>query len=79
MRYVSIIDATGLKSFGELIGELHKRSIRVCLTELGSEQVKKEMEKAGILTTIVTESIFPGVKEVLDVLVKTPEERERMN
>lgn len=52
LRNVPIIDASGIESFRRFIEELEEENIPVILSELRSAQVKKELEKSGILGLI---------------------------
>ncbi len=65
MRNVPVIDATGLSSFRSLIEHVQKRKMKVILTGLDSEQVRNELEDAGILNLIGHENIYPDLFEAI--------------
>jgi sulfate permease, SulP family len=54
---VPFIDITGLQTLEEVIHDLHKRHVRVMLTEANS-RVQGKLEKAGIIELVGTENVF---------------------
>lgn len=66
MRYVPVIDATGISSFKEIITELKKRKTRIILSELVSEQVRTELRNARLLFAIGKGNIFATLPEAIE-------------
>lgn len=54
---VPFIDITGLQTLEEVIQDLHKRHVRVMLTEANS-RMQGKLEKAGIIELVRAENVF---------------------
>ena len=52
MRHVPIIDATGIQTLKEVIQESVKHHTKIILSELNSEQVRKELQDARLLFSV---------------------------
>src|SRR5690606_37214789 len=52
MRHVPIIDATGIKTIEEVFKESKKRGTKIILSEINSEQVKKELRDSRLMFAI---------------------------
>lgn len=52
MRHVPIIDATGIQILKEVHNESVKHGTKIILSELHSEQVKKELQDSRLLFAI---------------------------
>lgn len=80
MRFVPVIDATGIVSFQELIRKLEKRGIKIILSELLSDQVRTELHNSRILFTIGYGNVFTTFQEAVErakvVLPDVRSERE---
>lgn len=65
MRHVPVIDATGIRSFKEIVTELDKKGTKIILSELVSDQVKTEMQNARLLFAIGKGNIFQTLPEAI--------------
>ena len=72
MRKVPIIDATGIKTIGEVYKEFRHRGIKLILSEVHSQQVIKELKEARLLFAIgkanVTDSFEASLKRCKEIL-----------
>ena len=64
LKRVPFIDMTGLQALEEVIGDLHKRRVRVVITE-ANERVHGKMQRAGVLEALGTENYFPDLDTAL--------------
>lgn len=65
MRYVPIIDATGIHSFAEMVATLQKKGTKIILAELQSEQVRKELQSARLLFKIGKGNVFSDISKAI--------------
>jgi SulP family sulfate permease len=63
MRHVPIIDATGIQTLKEVVQESKKHHTKIILSELNSEQVRKELQDSRLLFAV-------GKANVTDTLDK---------
>lgn len=66
LRRVPFIDITGLQALEEVIASLHKREVRVMITE-ANERVQGKLERGGITKLIGRENSFRSFSEALAV------------
>lgn len=65
MRKVPIIDATGIRTLEEVYKESKHRGTKLILSEVHSEQVMKELQKARLLFAIGKANVTNSFKEAL--------------
>lgn len=65
LRWVPLIDMTGISALEEVVRDLHKRHIRVILVG-AHPRVETKLQKAGVLDLIGAENIFSTFQDVLD-------------
>jgi SulP family sulfate permease len=72
MRKVPMIDATGIKTLKEIHKEFKRRGTKLILSEVHSQQVRKELQNARLLFAIgkanVTDSFEASLKRCKEVL-----------
>ncbi len=66
MRQVPIIDATGIRTLEEVYKESKHRGTKLILSEVHSEQVLKELQKARLLFAIGKANVTNSFKEALN-------------
>lgn len=64
LKRVPFIDMTGLQALEEVIGDLHKRRVRVVITEANA-RVHGKMQRAGVLEALGTENYFADLDTAL--------------
>jgi SulP family sulfate permease len=64
LRWVPFIDATGLQSLEEAIGDLHKRGVRVIISG-ANERVREKLANAGILDQVGAGNCFGDFEQAL--------------
>ncbi len=65
MRYVPVIDATGIHSFTAVIRDMQQKKSIVLLTELNSEHLKMELQKSEVLNLIGPDRIFQNLQDAI--------------
>jgi SulP family sulfate permease len=65
MRHVPIIDATGIQTLKEVVNKFAKNHTKIILSELSSEQVKKELQDSRLLFLIGKGNIAPTFDKAL--------------
>jgi len=74
MDNVPVIDATGIRVLHDVYEELNKKGTKLILSEINSEQVIDELQKARLLFRIgkanVTQSFESALKRAQDILEK---------
>lgn len=65
LRWVPLIDMTGITALEEVVQDLHKRHIRVILVGANA-RVESKLEKAGLLELIGPENVFNTLQDILD-------------
>ena len=72
MRHVPIIDATGIKTIEEVFKESKKRGTKIILSEINSEQVKKELRDSRLMFAIgkanITETFSAALERCKKIL-----------
>ena len=76
MRHVPIIDATGIQVLKEVIHESLKHHTKIILSELGSEQVKKELQDSRLLFALGKANILPTFEKALSRAEKILEDKQ---
>lgn len=66
MRYVPIIDATGIKTIEEVYKESKHRGTKLILSEVHSERVMTELKKARLLFTIGKANITSTLPDAIE-------------
>jgi SulP family sulfate permease len=66
MRYVPIIDATGINTLREVFKESAARGTKMILSEVTSQQVLEELQKSRLLFAIGKANILPTFKKALE-------------
>jgi sulfate permease, SulP family len=66
MRHVPIIDATGIKTIGEVYKESKRRGTKLILSEVHSNQVMKELKDARLLFAIGKSNVTTSFTEALE-------------
>jgi SulP family sulfate permease len=66
MRYVPIIDATGIQVLKEVLKEFTARRTKMILSGVTSEQVLEELQKSRLLFAIGKANIQPDFKRALE-------------
>ncbi|HEV3221578.1 MAG TPA: SulP family inorganic anion transporter [Puia sp.] len=66
MRYVPIIDATGIQVLKEVLKESTARGTKMILSGITSEQVLEELQKSRILFAVGKANIQPNLKKALE-------------
>jgi sulfate permease, SulP family len=64
LRWVPFIDATGLQSLEEAVGDLHRRGVRVIISG-ANERVTDKLRNAGILELVGAGNCFPDFEQAL--------------
>jgi SulP family sulfate permease len=67
LKRVPFIDITGLQTLEEVIADLHRRRVRVVLTE-ANERVHGKMQRAGVLGLLGSDNYFPDLASALRAL-----------
>ncbi|MCR6721539.1 MAG: sodium-independent anion transporter [Chitinophagaceae bacterium] len=74
MRFVPIIDATGLGILKEVNEDMNKRGARLILSDVNSEQVIQELRKSRLLFRIgranVTKTLDAAIKRGKELLIE---------
>ncbi len=65
LRWVPLIDMTGITALEEVVKDLHKRHIRVILVG-ANERVEGKLDKAGLIELIGPENVFGTFQDILD-------------
>jgi SulP family sulfate permease len=65
MRYVPIIDATGIQALKEVQKQMKSRHTKIVLSEITSEQVQKELKDARLLFAIGKGNIAGTLEEAI--------------
>ena len=65
MRHVPIIDATGIQILKEVVHESAKHHTKIILSELNSEQVRKELQDSRLLFTVGKANVTGTFDEAL--------------
>lgn len=65
LRWVPFIDITGLQTLEEVIGDLHKRKVRVMLSG-ANVRVQGKLDRAGIIDLVGSENNFKEFNEALN-------------
>src|SRR5690606_22548069 len=72
MRHVPIIDATGINTIEEVFKEWKRRGTKVILSEINSEQVKKELRDSRLMFAIgkanITETFSAALERCKKIL-----------
>lgn len=66
MRFVPVIDATGIMSFQELVKNLQKKGVKIILAELVSDQVRAEFQSSRVLFSIGYGNVFTTLSEAIE-------------
>src|SRR5882762_5318493 len=66
MRKVPIIDATGIKTIGEVYKECKRRGTKLVLSEVYSQQVMEELKNARLLFAIGRANVTQSFQEALN-------------
>lgn len=66
MRYVPVIDASGIHSFEQLIHELQSEGKRIILSEIESRQVRTELIRSEILFLVGRENVVWTLPQALE-------------
>ena len=66
MRYVPIIDATGIKTIEEVYKESKHRGTKLILSEVHSERVMAELKKARLLFAVGKANITSTLPEAIE-------------
>jgi SulP family sulfate permease len=65
MRFVPIIDATGIRTLDDVITECGKRGTKILLSEVRSQQVYEELKKARLIFKVGKGNIFSTIEAAL--------------
>jgi SulP family sulfate permease len=80
MRNVPVIDATGIRVLSEVNEEMQKRGSKLILSEVTSEQVMAELQKARLLFHIgkanVTDTFEKAIKRTNEILLDAKRNKE---
>ncbi len=77
MRWVPFMDITGLQTLEEVINDLHKRKVRVMLTEPNA-RVQAKLDKAGIVALVGNVHVFSDFAQAIEVCRKLAEHDPQM-